>query len=102
MLPVQQSQRVTLGRLVGSYGYSAGTGGGTVNVPAEATVLQISGYASGADGTITIGGGDTITVRDGGAWNEVPPQGALQAGAGLAVVFGASMDYCVSWVVPLD
>lgn len=93
--------RKVLGRLLGTPGYESGTAGATVNVPARGAVLTVSGYANGADGTITIDGGDPITVRSGAGYDE-SFLGSLTAGADgtMPIVFSASMDYYVSWVIP--
>lgn len=49
----------------GTWGYAAGTNG-TVNLSGSKRVLQITAVALEAAGTITINGGDTITIPYGG------------------------------------
>ena len=78
------------------YAYESGTGGATVTPPANSRVQKISGYASGGDGTITIVGGNTITVRSGGSFSE-EINGNIRGDATKAIVFSATMDYFVSW-----
>jgi len=78
----------------GAFTYDADTGGGTVNVPADARVVEISCHAAGGDGTLTIGGGDSITVRSGQSFNVL---GADKLVGAVALVFSATLDYYVSW-----
>lgn len=87
------SGTVTTSTTATTPGYSAGTGGGTVNVPALKTLRAVSAYANGADGTFTVAGGAAVTVRSGQSlsWN---PRGAYVA---PAVILGASLDYLVEW-----
>lgn len=71
--------------------YSSGTGGGTVTLGAGVRLEAVSVYANAGDGTFTVAGGATITVRAGQSmtWN---PRGKYLA---AAVVMSASLDYLV-------
>ena len=79
----------------GTYGYDAGTSAGTVQVPSGARLRRVSVLPSeGEAATVTIGGGDTITIPVGGYLEEDIP-GACVA---PAVVIAGSIDsYYVAW-----
>jgi|SaaInlStandDraft_5_1057022.scaffolds.fasta_scaffold00033_59 hypothetical protein len=83
----------------GDYDHASGTGGATVTVPAGATVQKITAFANGADGTITIDGGDPITVRTSGGFEDSPTGLVSPVGGAIDIVFSASMDYFVSWTL---
>lgn len=79
------------------WAYAAGSGGGTVSVPAGARVFRITAQDGvGAGGTIEIDGGDTITVGAGGAF-DIDLHGAVPGG--IDIVFSAGLDYYVDWTV---
>lgn len=92
-LPVQDAALVR-----GASDYQAGTAAATVDLPSNATLAYVSVQAGvGGAATITIGGGDTITVPAGGAFDRVIPGQTL----GLDVVIaGTVASYYVDWVVP--
>lgn len=79
----------------GTFGYDAGTATGTVDVPANAKLRCVSVVAgAAANATITIGGGDTITVLAGGDFTE----NEFGATTGMDVVIGGTVrSYYVSW-----
>lgn len=79
----------------GTYGYRAGTAASTVDVPATAHLRRVSVVAGASSVTVTIGGGDTITIRAGGAFDEQIPGEAL--GADVVIAGGVDIFY-VSWV----
>lgn len=80
----------------GTYGYDAGTSTGTVDVPTGARLKRVSVLAgSGASATVTIGGGDTITVIAGGSFDE---QIAGDATGADVVIGGTIQSYYVAWV----
>jgi hypothetical protein len=81
----------------GTYGYAAGTAAGTVDVPTGARVKRVSVLAgSGGSATVTIAGGNTITIPASGSFDEQIPG---QATAGADVVIGGTVaSYYVSWV----
>lgn len=81
----------------GVYGYKAGTAAGTVDVPASARLRRVSVIANAAAvTTVTIGGGDTITIPIGGTFDEQVP--GLAVGADVVIAGGAPQSYYVSWV----
>lgn len=80
-----------------TFGYDAGNAIGTIDVPASALLKRVSVIAGSVDATITIGGGDIITVPAGGSFDEQIPGRAV----GADVVLGGSVtSYYVSWVTP--
>jgi hypothetical protein len=80
-----------------TYGYAAGVVAATVDVPAQAHVKRVSVIAgASAAATITIAGGQTITVPAGAAFDEQIP-GEAPAGADV-VIGGTVQSYYVSWV----
>jgi hypothetical protein len=81
----------------GTYGYAAGTAAATVDVPAGASVKRVTVLAgSGGSATITIAGGNTITIPASGSFDEQIP-GVATAGADV-VIGGTVASYYVSWV----
>lgn len=82
----------------GAFGYEAGTAPATIDVPAGAVVKSISVVAA-ADGvaTVVIAGGDTITILEGGGFDE-RVVGNVGDGADV-VIGGAVASYYVSWTV---
>lgn len=76
----------------GSWAYSAGTGGGTVNITGR--VVGSFFHAEGGAGTVTIDGGDTITIRTGGTI-ALNPQGNL---VNPTIVMSGTIDYMIEYV----
>jgi hypothetical protein len=80
----------------GTYAYRAGTATGTVDVPTGAQLKRVSVSAGiTASATVTIGGGDTITIPAGDAFDEQIPGQAVSADV---VIGGSIQSYYVSWV----
>ena len=79
-----------------SFAYSAGSGGGTVSVPADATVYKVYAVGATGSGTITIDGGGSIPVANGGTFDQ-DLQGSLMGA--VDIVFSANLSYYVSWRV---
>lgn len=82
-----------------SYGYAAGTGDATVDVPANARVRRVMVIANASVATtVTIAGGNTITIPAGGSFNEqIPGQATL--GGDVVIGGGDSLSYYVAWTV---
>jgi len=80
--------------LTGTPFYNAGTGGGTVALTGGKKLLGVTAYAKGADGTMTINGGDTITIRSGLTLSFSP----LGNYVNPTIVFSAAIDYIVEGV----
>lgn len=81
----------------GTFGYAAGTAAATVDVPAGASVKRVSVLAgSGGAATVTIAGGNPISVPAAGSFDEQIP-GVATAG-GDVVIGGTVASYYVSWV----
>lgn len=80
-------------RALGVPAYAAGAAGGTVNVPAGATLLAVSATAVGGDGTFTIDGGDPIMVRQDQGIDFNPAADWIAP----AVVFDVALDWVVEW-----
>lgn len=60
---------ITTPRRHGTYGYKTGTSAGTVDVPTLARLSHVFVWSgSGGSTTITIGGGDTITLPASGTF----------------------------------
>lgn len=72
----------------GVWGYRAGTGGCSLTLTGK-HMLSLSVYANGSDATVTINGGETITIRSGMAWG-ITPQPPLE---NAVVVVSSSGDY---------
>jgi len=74
--------------------YRAGTGGGTLNFDNGSRVLGISVFANGGEGTMTINGGDTITIRGGSGF------GTQFYGSWVnpVIVMSGTLDYFVEGV----
>lgn len=99
MLPADSSNGldVDVTRVFGTYAYAAGTSATTVDVPAGGRVRHVSVIASAAAATITIAGGNTITVPAGAGFTE---QIAGDAPLGGDVVIGGSpASYYVAWTI---
>lgn len=79
----------------GSFAYDAGTAAATVNVPDGAVVKQVFVLAGASAATVTIGGGDTITIPASTAF-EVVVDGALPSAD--VVIGGTVSSYFVGWV----
>ena len=80
--------------LTGTPFYNAGTSGGTVTLTGGKKLLGVTAYAKGADGTMTINGGDTITIRSGLTLSFSP----LGNYVNPTIVFSAAIDYIVDGV----
>lgn len=79
----------------GTYGYKSGTTAGTVDVPAGARLRRVSVAATeSGSATVQIGGGDVISIPQGGGFDEQIPGAAV--GADI-VVGGNVLTYYVSW-----
>jgi hypothetical protein len=90
-----------IGRLAdGTFGYAAGTAAGNVDVPTGARIKRVSVIAGAAAGaTVTILGGNTITIPAGGAFDEQVPGDATATSATNEVVVGGTIQsYYVAWV----
>jgi hypothetical protein len=81
----------------GTFAYASGTSTGTVDVPAGARLKRVSVVAgASAAATVTIAGGNTITIPAGFSFDE---QIAGDVTAGGDVVIGGTVQaYYVSWV----
>ena len=92
---VSGSIPLSVDRAVGTFAYSAGTNTTTVDVPAGAKLRRVSVIAgSAASATVTIGGGDTITIPAGGVFDE----DSFGATLNLDVVIGGTIQSrYVSW-----
>ena len=77
----------------GTWDYVSGTGGGTVAITGR--VVGTSFHANGADGTVTIDGGDTVTIRSGAVLN-LNPRGLLED---PSFVMSATIDYLIEFVI---
>lgn len=75
--------------------YAAGTGSRTVSIPAQAKVLMFD--ATGANGSITVDGGDSISTPNG---LYMRPNGALVGP--VDIVFTDCDSYVVAWVVDFE
>jgi hypothetical protein len=81
----------------GAYAYAAGTAAGTIDVHAGARVKRVSVIAgSGGSATVTIAGGNTITIPAGASFDEQIP--GLATLGGDVVIGGSVTAYYVSWV----
>lgn len=81
----------------GVYAYRAGTTTGTIDVPAAARLRRVSVLANASSATtVTIGGGDTITIPAGGTFDEKIP--GLAIGADVIIAGGAPQAYYIAWV----
>jgi hypothetical protein len=81
----------------GVYGYAAGTATGTVDVPTDARLRRVSvvaGTASAA--TVTIGGGNTITVPAGYAFDDEIVGEATNKD--VVIAGGPLQAYYIAWV----
>jgi len=83
-----------LKRIVGTYGYEAGSGAETVNPPVGARLLEVHVYANGGDTTVRVAGGDIHTVKS-GIGQTISFAGQLIA---PAVIFTANSIWWVSWL----
>ncbi len=82
----------------GTLGYDAGTATGTVDVPAGARARFVSLIAGASAATLTVNGGDTITVP---ALASFDREFAGDATLGGDVVIGGTItSYYVEWVTP--
>lgn len=90
---LEPGQSVSVSR--GTFGYHAGTAAATVDVPVGAHVRSISIIPGAGTATVTIAGGDTITIPQGGAFDE-RINDDTPAGADI-VIGGTVASYYVSW-----
>jgi hypothetical protein len=82
----------------GNFFYSAGTGTATVSVPSGQFVKQITAHAaSGASGSFTIGGGDTVNIPGGVGFSEQFDGSRATLAGPAAIVFTSVDSYYVSW-----
>jgi hypothetical protein len=82
----------------GTYAYAAGTATGTVNLTDDARLRRVSLVAgTAAASTVTIGGGNTITVPAGYVFDEQIAGAAV--GTDVVIAGGTPQAYYVSWVV---
>lgn len=77
----------------GDWDYVAGTGGGTEIITGR--VVGSVFFANTVDGTVTIDGGDTITVRT-NVGISINPKGNLTS---PVIVMSSSIDYVIEFVV---
>lgn len=78
---------------IGTQGYTAGTGGATVALTGK-KLISVTVYANGSTGTMTIAGGDTITIRSGASFSFKPATPYVAP----TLVMSASLDYMIEWV----
>jgi hypothetical protein len=100
-LPSLPAGTNAIGRLAdGTFGYAAGTAAGNVDVPTGARIKRVSVIAgAAASATVTILGGNTITIPAGGAFDEqVPGDATATSGATDVVIGGTIQSYYVAWV----
>lgn len=85
----------------GTFGYAAGTAAGNVNVPTGAKLTRVRVLAGSAVGaTVTILGGDTITIPAGSAFNEEIDGDATGTSSTSEVVIGGTVQaYFIAWRV---
>lgn len=89
----RDSVRVT--NTIGTPFYRAGTTATTLTLTAGQKVFGITASAIGVNGTVTINGGDTITIRAGSTF-QYEPNGNLVA---PTIVFSANLDWFVEGIV---
>lgn len=77
-----------------AFDYAAGTSTGTVDLPANSRLTRVSVVAGASAATITIGGGDTITVPANGAFDESIEGEAVDLSV---VIGGVPASYYVAW-----
>jgi hypothetical protein len=84
----------------GTYAYAAGTAAGNVDVPTGARLKRVSVIAGATvAATVTILGGNTITVPAGGAFDDQIPGDATGTSSTSEVVIGGTVQsYYVAWV----
>lgn len=90
---------------IGRWDYASDTGDGTVTVPAKARLMSMSAKApSDTPATVTINGGDPITIDAGSSWGDQIPPYALAPGDNetligeFPIVFTGTSSYYVSWL----
>jgi hypothetical protein len=94
-LPVAVAGTLQTQAARGTFGYDAGTAATTVDVPAGAHLRSISVIPGAGTATVAIAGGDTITIPQGGAFDERIDD---DTPAGADVVIGGTVaSYYVSW-----
>lgn len=80
----------------GTWGYRAGASG-TPSIPSGARIISVQCLAGGADATVVINGGNTITVPAGTPWDDSDLHGMV-TGSPPTVVFTNTQSYYVSYV----
>jgi hypothetical protein len=81
----------------GVYGYAAGTGTATVDVPTDARLRRVSVVAgTAALSTVTIGGGGAITIPAGYAFDDEIVGEATNKD--VVIAGGSPQAYYVAWV----
>ncbi|MBX3128392.1 MAG: hypothetical protein KF718_16840 [Polyangiaceae bacterium] len=89
-----------MSRALIQYQYDSGAAPGTANVPPGGRVNQISAVApDGGPGSLTIGGGSTITIPAGRTFSESFADPRKQLVGPCAVAFAAAQSWFVSWVL---
>ena len=78
---------------IGTQGYTAGTGGVTTTLTSK-KLVSITVYANSSAGTLTIAGGDSITIRSGASFHFRPSTPLVAP----ALVASASLDYFIEWI----
>lgn len=79
----------------GAFDYASNTVAGTVDVPSAARLKRVCVLSGSTAATVTIGGGNTITVPAGGSFDEHIAGDAI----GTDVVIGGGViSYYVAWV----
>jgi hypothetical protein len=77
----------------GTPGYTSGTGGVTTTLTGK-RMVSITVYAQTSAGTMTINGGNTITVRAGASFTFKPAIPYSEP----VLVLSSSLDYMIEWV----
>lgn len=84
-------------RRTGDFFYSAGTGTGTINIPSPARLGFVSLTAGASAATMTVGGGDTITVPANTTFANEFNNTTLNLDV---VIGGVPAAYYVDWYTP--
>jgi hypothetical protein len=86
---------ITVSNTVGTPFYRSGTTALSLVLSGGRRVFGITASAIGTDGTITINGGDTVTIRAGSTFS-YEPNGNL---VNPTIVFSANLDWFVEGVI---
>jgi hypothetical protein len=84
--------------MAGTYAYDAVAAGGTITVPAGARFISYHAFAKTGDGTVTFAGGEAIPIAEGTGVDKDLRE--LRKTGPFDVVFSASVEGFVDWVVP--